>query len=75
MSLTPAFEIGIWNAWIFMLCDVLTIPFYVRIARSREASRETSELAGTSKTEKIILFSSKAIYIPALIYSIFCRLN
>jgi protein-S-isoprenylcysteine O-methyltransferase Ste14 len=58
-----------------MLCDVLTIPFFVRIARRREANRGTSELAGASMADKIILFSSKAIYIPALIYSIFLPLR
>jgi len=26
MSLVPAFEIGLWNAWIFMLYYLLTMP-------------------------------------------------
>jgi len=70
MTLVPAFEIGVWNAWIFMLYEVLTFPFFFRVARGR-APEDTSQVAAMPKAKRIILYSSKIIYIPALIYSIF----
>jgi len=76
MSLIPAFEIGLWNAWIFMLLDVLTFPLFTRIATGRAPEVEgKSQLSALSRTKKITLYSSKAIYIPAFIYSIFLPLK
>jgi len=76
VSLIPAFEIGVWNAWIFMLLDVLTFPFFMRIATGRAPEVEgKSQLSALSRTERITLYSSKAIYIPAFIYSIFLPLK
>jgi protein-S-isoprenylcysteine O-methyltransferase Ste14 len=74
MSLVPAFEIGIWNAWIFMLYELLTIPFLFRIAKNREPDPE-GPFAAISKTKKVIFFSSKVLLIPAFIYSIFLPLK
>ena len=76
MSLIPAFEIGLWNAWIFMLLDVLTFPLFIRIAKGRAPAEEgESQVSAISKTKRIALYSSKAIYIPAFIYSIFLPLK
>ncbi len=76
MSLIPAFEIGLWNAWIFMLLEVLTFPLFIRIAKGRAPEIEgKSQVSALSRTEKITLYSSKIIYIPAFIYSIFLPLK
>jgi protein-S-isoprenylcysteine O-methyltransferase Ste14 len=76
MSLIPAFEIGLWNAWIFMLLEVLTVPFFMRIATGRAPEGEgKSQVAALSRTARITLYSSKIIYIPAFIYSIFLPLK
>ena len=76
MSLIPAFKIGVWNAWIFMLLDVLTFPLFIRIAKGRAPEVEgKSQVSAMSRTERITLYSSKAIYIPAFIYSIFLPLK
>jgi hypothetical protein len=76
MSLVPAFEIGLWNAWIFMLLDVLTFPLFMRIAKGRAPEGEgRNQVAALSRTERITLYSSKMIYIPAFIYSIFLPLK
>ena len=73
MSLVPAFQIGLWNAWIFMLYDLLAVPFYVRILKSRgPASPAESDL---SKTEGILFLSSHAIFFATLIYSVFLPLK
>jgi len=76
MSLIPAFEIGFWNAWIFMLLEVLTFPLFIRIAKGRAPEIEgKSQVSAMSRTERITLYSSKIIYIPAFIYSIFLPLK
>jgi protein-S-isoprenylcysteine O-methyltransferase Ste14 len=76
MSLIPAFEIGVWNAWIFMLLDVLTFPLFFRVAKGRAPESEgKSQVSALSRTERITLYSSKIIYIPAFIYSIFLPLK
>ena len=76
MSLMPAFEIGLCNAWIFMLLDVLTFPLFMRIAKGRAPEDEgKSQVSALSRTERITLYSSKIIYIPAFIYSIFLPLK
>jgi protein-S-isoprenylcysteine O-methyltransferase Ste14 len=76
VSLIPAFEIGLWNAWIFMLLDVLTFPLFIRIAKGRAPEDEgKSQLSAMSRTKRIALYSSKIIYIPAFIYSIFLPLR
>jgi protein-S-isoprenylcysteine O-methyltransferase Ste14 len=76
ISLIPAFEIGLWNAWIFMLLDVLTFPLFFRVATGRAPEVEgKSQVSAMSRIERIALYSSKAIYIPAFIYSIFLPLK
>jgi steroid 5-alpha reductase family enzyme len=76
MSLIPAFEIGLWNAWIFMLLDVLTFPLFFRVAVGRAPEGEgKNQVSALSRTNRITLYSSKIIYIPAFIYSIFLPLK
>jgi protein-S-isoprenylcysteine O-methyltransferase Ste14 len=69
MSLTPAFEIGVWNAWIFMSYLLLSfIPFfYIATKRSSPSVKDT----GLSKVAKMFAGSSKILLLPATIYSIF----
>jgi len=56
-----------------MLYDLLAVPFYVRILRSRgPGSPAESDL---SKTDRIIFFSSHAIFFASLIYSVFLPLR
>ena len=69
MSAIPAFEIGVWNAWIFMAYLLLSmIPFmYIAIKKSTP-SVEDSKL---SSIAKIFAGSSKLLLLPAMVYSIF----
>ena len=75
MSLVPAFEIGVWNAWIFMLPELLTFPLFFRVATPRAPKEESHNLAAMPKVKRTLLYSSKIIYIPAFIYSIFLPLQ
>ena len=75
MSAIPAFEIGVWNAWIFMIW--LLIPFFLEplgiIPKGREeGSNFTTEF---NKMQKNALFSLHIIYLLLVIYSIFVPLK
>ena len=69
MSLVPAFEIGVWNAWIFMAYLLLSfVPFmYIAIKKSVPSVEE----GGLSRVAKIFASSSKLLLFPAMAYSIF----
>lgn len=69
MTLIPAFEIGVWNAWIFMAYLLLSfIPFvYVAIKKSVPSVEES----GLSRVAKIFANSSKLLLFPTMVYSIF----
>lgn len=76
MSLIPNLEIGLCNAWIFMLLDIVTFPLFMRIAKGRAPEVEgENQASAMSRTARITLYSSKIIYIPAFIYSIFLPLK
>jgi len=73
MSLIPAFEIGVWNAWLLYLPVVLTIPFYLYIGKKRDSPASLGMNA--SKVEKIIGYSLSILDILVMIYSIFLPLK
>ncbi len=75
MSLTPAFEPGLWNAWIFMLLVLLHLPLVVLFRKGvfkKTASVHASILTGTEN--KIFIFS-KITMLSVFIYSIFLPLQ
>ena len=74
MSLVPAFEIGLWNAWLFVLYEVATIPFFLRMARVRALKFE-EKTGGLSKNEKIVIYTSKIVMFAAFVYAIFLPLK
>jgi protein-S-isoprenylcysteine O-methyltransferase Ste14 len=69
MSWLPAFEIGVWNAWIFMAYLLLSmIPFiYLGIKKKVPSVKET----GLPRVSTFFASSSKILLLPAMIYSIF----
>ncbi len=75
MSLIPAFQIGLWNAWIFMLQPVITTVIFLRIAIKKDLPSPDMGTADSSPTERLVICASKLILIPALIYSIFLPLK
>jgi len=73
MSAMPAFEIGVWNAWIFMAYLLLSIIPFMYIAIKKSApSVEDSKL---SMVAKMFATSSKLLLLPAMVYSIFLPLE
>jgi protein-S-isoprenylcysteine O-methyltransferase Ste14 len=72
MLLIPDFELGLWNAWIFMIPSIFTWPFFFHLAKVRAPHPSTSDL---SKFKMIFCVFSKLIFIPAVIYSFFLPLK
>ena len=76
MLLIPAFKIGVWNAWIFMIwpwVDMLA----VRLVGSdvyRRASGQPSEMK-TSQRYRVVSYVSMAVDTMAVAYSIFLPLK
>ncbi len=76
MSLVPAFQIGVWNAWIFMiwpLVDMLAIRL-VGLDVYRRASGLPSEMK-TSRQYRVVSYVSMAVDTMAVPYSIFLPLK
>ena len=72
MSLIPAFEIGVWNAWIFMLWPWLDTLAFRLVGKEvfQRASGLASEMK-TSRAYKIISYVSMITEFMAVAYSIF----
>ena len=79
MSLIPAFEIGVWNVWIFMVAWVFfhMVPLDWPIFRYdlKGTFRKGSASPPYNKTEKKILYFSKVTMLSLVIYSIFLPLQ
>ena len=70
MLLIPAFEIGVWNAWIFtiwLLIALFLVPLNI-IPKGREGGSDFT--AEFSKTQKYAIRSMHIIYLLSIIYSI-----
>jgi protein-S-isoprenylcysteine O-methyltransferase Ste14 len=78
MSLVPAFEIGVWNAWILMLYIPLH-PLIMILIDKLVGTGEIFKKMETpvfSKTERILnIFSSFVLLFGLFIYSIFLPLQ
>lgn len=78
MSLIPAFEIGVWNAWILQVLFFLTmfIPDFFLDKEARNRTKRMSKLVPFKKTEKILALSTHVIIMPVVfVYSIFLPLK
>ena len=77
MPLRPAFQIGLWNAWIIEVLGLLT---FLPTLMSKEALKKRPEGEPTwselSKTDKAVFLIIHPIIVPfTLIYSIFLPLK
>ena len=83
MSLFPAFELGLWNAWILallmFLIDIglssLIIRLFFNGTRSKESSRRHSTSPKYSRLEKKLNNLSTVILIAIIAYSVFLPLK
>lgn len=67
MSLVPDFELGIWNAWIFMLPIIAITIFGPRILGERGCEEDL----GLTNNEKKISRASNVLAFALIAYSIF----
>jgi len=70
--LIPAFELGLWNAWIFMLPSLLLTLFSLRWFMKKRAPSPNMPM---SKTNLSFCLVSKFTYFAAVIYSVFLPLK
>ncbi len=78
MSLIPAFEIGVWNAWILqaLIFLVMFVQDFVMGKGVKERTKRATQPVPLSKTEKRLALSTHAVIMPvAAIYSIFLPLK
>jgi protein-S-isoprenylcysteine O-methyltransferase Ste14 len=78
MSLIPEFELGLWNAWIFMglfLLVTLLIMLLMMKKGGPGGSVRAVQRACKSKITLLVASLSKLIYFPAVIYSVFLPLK
>jgi protein-S-isoprenylcysteine O-methyltransferase Ste14 len=83
VSLIPAFELGLWNAWIFVLLmflidiglSLLVIRLFLGSTKSQESYKRHSTRPELSDQEKKIDYLSTIITIALIAYSIFLPLR
>jgi protein-S-isoprenylcysteine O-methyltransferase Ste14 len=73
VSLVAEFELGFWNAWIFMVPSLLLMLFSLRLFVEKRAPATKS--VRLSKTKLSFCLFSKFIYFAAVIYSVFLPLR
>lgn len=74
MSLIPAFEIGLWNAWIFMIGFLLPPLISILYGKGKTTSKKWM-VSVPIKHEKLLNIISTATMIAGFIYSIFLPLQ
>jgi protein-S-isoprenylcysteine O-methyltransferase Ste14 len=75
MSLVPAFELGFWNAWIFMVPFLLVTLLCMLLMMKKGAPGGPARIPCKSKTTLLVASLSKIILFPAVIYSVFLPLQ
>ena len=73
MSLIPAFELGLWNAWIFLVPSVLSFPIFFYLAKVKGVQRPSD--VSYSNPMMVFCVFSKLVYFVALVYSFFLPLK
>jgi protein-S-isoprenylcysteine O-methyltransferase Ste14 len=73
MSLIPAFEVGVWNAWLLIL-PLALIPA-ILASLKKGLFEKTESTAKPSKAEKMVFRFSKVFLALLFLYSIFLPLK
>jgi len=74
MSIVPAFEIGIWNAWILQAFFLLVtiVPDFLMGEEAKPSMKRMGQSVPFSKSDKLLAYSTHVIIMPfVLVYSIF----
>ena len=74
MSWIPYFEVGIYNAWIFIIWPILLFIFGSSIVKNKEVIKRLS-VSAPIKHEKILNIQTMGAIIIGVIYSIFLPLQ
>ena len=74
MSLIPEFELGLWNAWIFMGPSLLVMLLWMLVG-AKKTKDDPAESWRLSKTKMAFCAFSKLIYFAAVAYSVFLPLK
>jgi protein-S-isoprenylcysteine O-methyltransferase Ste14 len=75
MSIIPTFELGLWNAWIFILPMFLLMTIGNRLIRKRKMASLSEYLSEFSKKEKILVAVLMIPILGSYFYSIFLPLK
>jgi len=75
MTLIPAFEIGVWNAWIFVLYTLVIVFLLPVINKSTKETGDITIASVYNRREMKILHSYHLIVFVLLIYSVFLPLK
>lgn len=75
MSLIPDLELGLWNAWIFMLLVLLPLPLVVLFRKGVFKTSDSIPASFYTKREYKVFILSKIIMLSVFIYSIFLPLQ
>jgi protein-S-isoprenylcysteine O-methyltransferase Ste14 len=75
MSAIPAFEVGVWNAWLLMLPLALIPAILTSVSVKKGLFKKTKSMAKLSKTERVIFRFSKVVLALLFLYSIFLPLK
>jgi protein-S-isoprenylcysteine O-methyltransferase Ste14 len=75
LSLIPAFELGLWNAWIFMVPALLALLLCFPVMMKKGAPGGPTRVKFKSKITLLVGILSKIIFFPAVFYSVFLPLK
>jgi protein-S-isoprenylcysteine O-methyltransferase Ste14 len=75
VSLIPAFELGLWNAWIFMVPALLVLLLCFPVMMKKDAPGGPSRIPCKSKITLLVASLSKILFFPAVAYSVFLPLQ
>jgi len=75
MSLIPSFEIGVWNAWIFMSVFILQMLVIMLLGKKVWAKSSLPSDFKRNKREKITPIIGNSVWLLATLYSIFLPLR
>jgi protein-S-isoprenylcysteine O-methyltransferase Ste14 len=74
MSLTPAFELGVWNAWIFMIWPIV-LPFLSNFTIKEKGVSKKLRTSVPIRFEKTLNVITTAAVVLGFIYSVFLPLK